>query len=116
MRGMPPAPWLARSREEELAPRSNARWLRALSTRVNHNPSGRKRHIVQSYGCRRATRWGPDGLEIRVPCEDGYRTRAVCGGDCEPEPMVTEQHGVRVAFTCPEHGPHAAVEPFDEVQ
>lgn len=59
---------------------------------------------------------GPDGLEIRVPRDDGYRTCAVCGGDCEPEPMVTEQHGVRIAFTCPEHGPQGVVDPFDDIR
>ena len=44
-----------------------------------------------------------------------YRTCAECGADCTPEPFATSE-GVRIAFTCPEHGPHSMVDPFEGVR
>ena len=38
--------------------------------------------------------------------------QSVCGRDCVPEPMASE-HGIRVAFSCPEHGVHSVVDPFE---
>lgn len=32
---------------------------------------------------------GPGGVPIRVPTNDGYRTCAECGGDCEPDPSIS---------------------------
>lgn len=32
---------------------------------------------------------GPDGLDIRVPTDEGYRTCSVCGGDCEPDTSLS---------------------------
>ncbi|RZU62239.1 hypothetical protein EV380_1832 [Zhihengliuella halotolerans] len=57
---------------------------------------------------------GPDGLEIRVPIDEGYRTCAECGGDCDPEPTALDGLGVRIAFVCPEHGVHSMVDPFED--
>lgn len=57
----------------------------------------------------------PDDLEIRVrDPESGYRTCSVCGGDCEPEPVGTDEHGMRIMFICPEHGVHSVVDPFED--
>lgn len=45
---------------------------------------------------------------------EDYRTCAECGGDCEPEPFEASQGGgLRVAFTCPQHGLHSVVDPFE---
>ncbi|WP_347756799.1 hypothetical protein [Agrococcus sp. ProA11] len=45
--------------------------------------------------------------------DEGYRTCTTCGGDCEPEPVAEDGQGVRIAFSCPEHGVQAIVDPFD---
>ncbi|WP_106848508.1 hypothetical protein [Blastococcus sp. Marseille-P5729] len=50
--------------------------------------------------------------------DEGYRTCAhpvgegVCGRDCDPDPVPTDA-GMRIAFTCPVHGVHSVVDPFD---
>lgn len=31
---------------------------------------------------------GPNGLDIRVPKDDSYRTCSQCGEDCEPDPIA----------------------------
>ncbi|HLS33877.1 MAG TPA: hypothetical protein VK039_09835, partial [Brevibacterium sp.] len=54
----------------------------------------------------------PDGLEIRVPQDEDYRTCSDCGADCEPEPFTTDA-GIRIGFACPEHGVHTVVDPFE---
>ncbi|SUE27772.1 Uncharacterised protein [Nocardia farcinica] len=59
---------------------------------------------------------GPDGLEIRVPADEEYRTCSVCGGDCEPEPGGADGLGIRLAFVCPEHGPQSLVDPFSDLR
>lgn len=52
---------------------------------------------------------GPDGVDIRVPTDDDYRTCSVCGGDCEPDTSLSvDGMGVRVAFVCAEHGARGA--------
>lgn len=43
--------------------------------------------------------------------DEAYRTCACCGRDCEPEGVPTE-HGIRIAFLCPEHGVHTIIDPF----
>ena len=45
--------------------------------------------------------------------DEGYRTCATCGGDCEPEPMAEDGLGVRIVFVCPYHGTQTIVDPFD---
>ncbi|MBP1325054.1 hypothetical protein JOF28_000286 [Leucobacter exalbidus] len=58
---------------------------------------------------------GPDGVSIRVPKNDGYRTCPECGGDCEPDVAAgAAGMGVRIAFICPEHGVHSVVDPFED--
>lgn len=58
---------------------------------------------------------GPDGLPIRVPANDDYRTCPECGGDCYPDPSAgADGLGVRIAFICPEHGLHSVIDPFEE--
>lgn len=57
---------------------------------------------------------GPDGLVIRVPADEEYRTCAECGGDCVPEHAALDGSGVRIAFVCPEHGVHSVVDPFED--
>jgi hypothetical protein len=57
---------------------------------------------------------GPGTLPIRVPRDDHYRTCSECGGDCEPEPMMDERLGARIAFTCSKHGVQSLVDPFED--
>ena len=58
---------------------------------------------------------GPDGVEIRVPKDDAYRTCSECGGDCYPDPSAgADGLGVRIAFVCPEHGVHSVIDPFED--
>lgn len=58
---------------------------------------------------------GPDGVEVRVPTDDSYRTCSECGGDCYPDPSAgADGIGVRIAFVCPEHGVHSVVDPFED--
>lgn len=59
---------------------------------------------------------GPDGLEIRVPRDEGYRTCAECGGDCMPDPSAVDGLGVRIAWVCPNHGVHSIVDPFEDLR
>ena len=55
-----------------------------------------------------------DGVPIRVPVDDSYRTCSVCGGDCEPDiGLGSDEHGARIAFMCPEHGVQSLVDPFE---
>lgn len=59
----------------------------------------------------------PDGLEIRVPTDNAYRTCSVCGGDCEPDTSLSAGgSGIRLAFVCREHGVQSLVDPFDELR
>ena len=58
-----------------------------------------------------------EGLEIRVPKDDSYRTCTVCGGDCEPDTSLSaDGTGVRIAFICPEHGAQSVVDPFSDLR
>jgi hypothetical protein len=60
---------------------------------------------------------GPDGIEIRIPKDEEYRTCAECGTDCVPDPGITvEDAGVRVAFVCPTHGVQSLVDPFEDLR
>ena len=47
--------------------------------------------------------------------DESYRTCEQCGGDCIPEPMPTDR-GIRVAFICPDHGPHSFIDPFSDFE
>lgn len=46
--------------------------------------------------------------------ENGYRTCAECGRDCEPEVTALDGLGVRITFTCPVHGVHSIIDPFED--
>lgn len=46
------------------------------------------------------------------PPDEHYRTCAECGADCQPEPFETDS-GIKIAFSCPEHGVHTVVDPFE---
>ncbi|WP_061711859.1 hypothetical protein [Kocuria palustris] len=60
---------------------------------------------------------GPEGLEIRLPKDDSYRTCTACGGDCEPDTSLsTDDTGVRIAFVCPEHGAQSVVDPYSDLR
>jgi len=61
---------------------------------------------------------GLDGLSIRIPTSDDYRTCAVCGGDCDPDTslIANDTGGVPIAFVCPEHGAQSIVDPFEGVR
>lgn len=60
---------------------------------------------------------GPEGLEIRLPKDDSYRTCSICGGDCEPDTSLSaDGTGVRIAFICPEHGAQSVVDPFADLR
>lgn len=55
-----------------------------------------------------------DGLPIRVPVDDNYRTCAQCGRDCEPDiGLGSDERGARIAFVCPEHGIQSLIDPFE---
>lgn len=45
-----------------------------------------------------------------------YRTCAECGRDCEPVPLDTAGHGIRVSFVCPVHGVHTIIDPFEDTR
>lgn len=60
---------------------------------------------------------GPDGLDIRVPASDYYRTCSVRGRDCDPDPSLSaDGTGARVAFVCTEHGVQSVVDPFSDLR
>lgn len=60
---------------------------------------------------------GPDGLEVRVPKDDAYRTCSVCGADCEPDTSLSANGtGVRIAWVCSEHGAQSIVDPFSDLR
>lgn len=46
--------------------------------------------------------------------DESYRTCAECGRDCTPESVPTQQ-GIRIAFTCPQHGLHSFLDPFNDL-
>lgn len=55
-----------------------------------------------------------EGVPIRVPADDFYRTCSVCGQDCEPDiGFGSDAHGARVTFICAEHGIQGLVDPFE---
>lgn len=55
-----------------------------------------------------------DGVPVRVPVDDSYRTCSECGADCCPDPSITvEGQGARIAFVCAEHGVQSLVDPFE---
>lgn len=47
---------------------------------------------------------GPDGVEVRVPTDEGYHTCSECGGDCYPDPSAGAD-GL---------GVHSVVDPFED--
>lgn len=58
-----------------------------------------------------------DGVPVRVPVDDGYRTCSVCGGDCEPDVgFGSDASGARIAFVCPAHGVQSLVDPFEDLR
>lgn len=44
--------------------------------------------------------------------DESYRTCSECGGDCVPELGGADGHGVRIYWTCPDHGLHSVTDPF----
>jgi hypothetical protein len=44
--------------------------------------------------------------------DDLHRTCAECGADSAPEPFETDPC-IRIAFSCPEHGVHTVIDPFE---
>lgn len=48
--------------------------------------------------------------------DEGYRTCAECGADCEPDPLAEDGFGVRIAFVCQEHGLQTIVDPFGHLR
>ncbi|MBN8423094.1 hypothetical protein JF531_00985 [Microbacterium esteraromaticum] len=58
-----------------------------------------------------------DGVPVRVPVDDGYRTCAVCDGDCEPDvEFGSHESGARIALVCPTHGIQSLVDPFEHLR
>ncbi len=48
------------------------------------------------------------------PADEGYRTCTECGADSVPEPFdAGERQGLRTAFSCPQHGVHSVIDPFE---
>lgn len=58
-----------------------------------------------------------DGVPIRVPTDEGYRTCSTCGGDCEPDTSLSADGiGVCIAWVCSEHGVQGIVDPFSDLR
>lgn len=53
--------------------------------------------------------------DLLSPDDESYRTCSECGGDCQPEPMPTDE-GMRIAFICPKDGVHSVVDPFGDLR
>lgn len=52
-----------------------------------------------------------------APDDESYRTCTECGVDCPPEPFdAGDGRGIRIAFSCPTHGVHTIVDPFEELR
>lgn len=69
-----------------------------------------KTKIDRSAGMEYDEAGGVNGVPIRVPTDDEYRTCSVCGGDCEPDiGSGSDGLGARIAFVCPEHGVQSLV-------
>lgn len=51
-----------------------------------------------------------------VPGDESYRTCSECGGDCEPDPTISEYAGSRITFVNREHGAQSVVDPFQNVR
>lgn len=47
--------------------------------------------------------------------EEPHRTCPQCGRDLDPEPFATES-GIRIAFSCKEHGLQTVVDPFEDAR
>ncbi|UXW87078.1 hypothetical protein NFX31_06020 [Microbacterium azadirachtae] len=58
----------------------------------------------------------PDGIEIRVPTDESYRSCVECGGDCYPNAIAADGLGMRIGFVCPEHGLQGIVDPFHDLR
>ncbi|GGD76559.1 hypothetical protein GCM10007269_19390 [Microbacterium murale] len=57
---------------------------------------------------------GPEGVPVRLPTSNGYRTCVECGEDCYPDPSISVGvQGVRIAFVCAQHGVQSIVDPFE---
>lgn len=50
--------------------------------------------------------------DVFDPADEGYRTCTECDADCLPEPFTTDV-GIRIAYSCPSHGVHTVVDPFE---
>lgn len=59
---------------------------------------------------------GPDGLEIRIPTDESYRTCSEYGGEYVPRADRADSLGIRVAFVRPEQGVHGIVDPFEDLR
>lgn len=60
---------------------------------------------------------GPDGLGIRIPKDQRYRTCGECGKVCTPDTgLSTDGHGVRITYVCPDHRVHSIVDPFQDMR
>lgn len=46
--------------------------------------------------------------------DPGYRTCSTCGADCEPALAGDDGLGVRIVFSCAQHGVQTLVDPFHE--
>ena len=58
-----------------------------------------------------------DGVPIRVPSSDDYRTCTECGKDCDIDPNFgSDESGARIAFVCPEHGIQSVIDPFEHLR
>lgn len=47
--------------------------------------------------------------------DEGYRSCAECGRDCEPEPFASAE-GIRISFFCVIHGVHTVIDPFEDLR
>ena len=60
---------------------------------------------------------GPDGVGVRIPQSQIYRTCSECGGDCSPDPSAGgDDLGARIALVCAEHGVQSIIDRFEELR
>lgn len=46
--------------------------------------------------------------------DESYRTCSQCGADCYPDSASIKGKGIRLVWTCPNHGVHSVVDPFHD--
>lgn len=78
-----------------------------------HPSSLRRRYRAQPARMRRRRAYAG---QMDQP-DEGYRTCAECGRDCDPDPSAgADGIGARIAWVCPVHGVHSVTDPFEDLR